>query len=120
MLAGLQTSYKPAAAGSRYWSSQDRDANLQFAAAEQHLTPTWFVFAPWRVGDWAMGRKRGALIAREAHNLPWETHEKVALWADCSSAKQATRTGFGLTVIGSLGPLQPVVGAARMKREGGL
>lgn len=118
MLAGLQTSYKPAAAGSRYWSSQDRDANLQLAAAEQHLTPTWFVFARGGsvIGQW--GRKRGAWIAREAHNLPWETHEKVALWADCSSAKQASRTGFGLTVIGSLGPLQPVVGAARMKRGG--
>jgi hypothetical protein len=63
----------PAAAGSRYSSSPDRDANLQFAAAGAALdTPEmeWFVLASWMNSDWAMGGGReGADNARGARHL---------------------------------------------------
>ena len=119
MLAGLQTSYKPAAAGSRYWSSQDRDANLQFAAAKQHLTLTWFVLPR----EWSVIGQWGGRAVPKSHEGQLICHQKRTRKWCCgliAAALDKPPVQVLVAMIGSLGPLQPVVGAARMKREGGL
>ena len=92
---GCRHDIKPAAAGSRYFEQPRPRCESSIRSSGAALDTDMVCLASWVVGDWAMGRKKGAYIARGAHNLPWETHEKVVLWADCSSARQATRTGFG-------------------------